>query len=78
MRITHDEMSLEPIEAAKRVYEFIGKDIPPEMTEFLISHTTVKEKGVFLLIVSCLLILARSIGIQNFLIRAVLNPKRMK
>ena len=49
MRITHDEMSLEPIEAAKRVYEFIGKDIPPEMTEFLISHTTVKEKGVFYL-----------------------------
>lgn len=46
LRVTHDEMSLEPIKIAERVYEFLGKKIPDDMSDFLISHTTVKEKGV--------------------------------
>ena len=46
MRITHDEMSLQPIESAQRVYDFLGKPIPSTMKEFLIAHTTTQEKGM--------------------------------
>eukprot|EP00116_Pleurobrachia_bachei_P011104 sb/3471366/ len=50
LRITHDEMSLEPIASAEKVYKFIGREIPDNMKDFLIEHTTVQKKGRFSII----------------------------
>lgn len=46
MRMTHDEMSLMPIESAEKVYKFLGKEMPGTMNDFLVQHTTHQEKGV--------------------------------
>lgn len=46
LRVTHDDMSLKPVETAEKVYQFIGKKIPDSMSEFLLQHTSSHEKGV--------------------------------
>ena len=45
LRVTHDDMSLKPVETAEKVYQFIGKKIPDSMSEFLLQHTSSHEKG---------------------------------
>jgi len=46
MRITHDEMSLDPIGTAKAVYEFVGQTMPKSMETMLIEHTSTAGHGV--------------------------------
>lgn len=46
LRVTHDEMSLKPVETAEKVYQLIKQKIPDSMSEFLLNHTSSHEKGV--------------------------------
>lgn len=46
LRVTHDEMSLKPLETAEQVYSFINRPIPPLLDAWLIENTTTQKKGV--------------------------------
>jgi len=46
LRVTHDEMSLKPIETADAVYKFIDRPIPPLLDAWLVENTTTQKKGV--------------------------------
>lgn len=44
LRVTHDEMSLKPLETAQEVYRFINKPIPALLDAWLIENTTRNQK----------------------------------